>query len=851
MDPQQQHDRIKRLFLAAVELEPEARQAFLEHACDGDDELRAEVESLLAHHRPSTIIEPSEPAPAPRPASPVSPGRHAASGSGTEDSRFDAGTLVAGRYRIIGRIGRGGMGEVYRADDLTMGQSVALKFLPPDVARNPRWLERLRSEVRLARTVTDPHVCRVHDLVEHEGESFIAMEYVDGEDLASLLRRIGRLPRDKAVQLARQLCQGLAAAHDQGVLHRDLKPANVMIDGRGQVRITDFGIAALAGEGLEGGPRAGTPAYMAPEVLSGQSAAVRSDIYALGLVLYEMLTGRQAFKAHSLDEYAHLHRETTPVAPAELISDVDASLSRLVMACLAKDPAERPTTAHAVAAALPGSDPLAAAVAAGLTPSPAMVAAAGAREGVRPAVAGGMLAAALLVLLATMLVVDRAMFVPQAGLEHEPTVLADRARRALEVLGHDDAVGDRTWGYGVDGDGIRHVAEAEAGHADWSVLETGRPPMVYFWFRESLEPMLPSRPDRRPTLSDPAQQQPGMRSMRLDAQGRLIGFLAISERPLPDAEPDAEPNWRAAFELAGLDYHEFAGNPVAPQRRPPMYAEHLQSWEGHYPEHPDMKVRVEGAALGGRIIMFEVIEPWNLEPTRPAATRGEVDRTWSAIGPFMFLLMLAGGSILAWRNVRLGRGDRRGAWKLLGLLFALFILRWVFEARHVGGAGAVIDSLRTALAFGLFFSTLTAVYYLALEPYVRRLWPHSIVTWSRLLTGQWRDPAIGRDMLVGVILGLGIVTVLQLEVLVPAWLGLSNPPPRLPFGLERLDGLLGPRLTLAQFVQAMTSGVWMAMTMLLLLLLLRVLLRLPWLAAVVFCALTTVWFTPAAAPEGT
>ena len=157
---------------------------------------------------------------------------------------FTPGTVIAERYRVIGLIGRGGMGEVYRADDLKLGQPVALKFLPRDLANDRGRLDRFFTEVRMARQVSHPNVCRVYDIAEVDGQHFLSMEYVDGEDLASLLKRIGRLPPDKALDVARQLCAGLAAAHDRGVLHRDLKPANVMLDGRGRARITDFGLAA-------------------------------------------------------------------------------------------------------------------------------------------------------------------------------------------------------------------------------------------------------------------------------------------------------------------------------------------------------------------------------------------------------------------------------------------------------------------------------------------------------------------------------------------------------------------------------------------------------------------------------
>ena len=181
--------------------------------------------------------------PRPRSARPASSsGRSPSSVHG--EGRFLPGTILSERYRIIALLGKGGMGEVYRADDLTLDQPVALKFLPEEARSESDSLERFRNEVRIARQVSHPNVCRVYDVGEVEGLTFLSMEYVDGEDLASLLRRIGRLPSDKALEIARKLCAGLAAAHAKGVLHRDLKPANVMLDGRGQVLLMDFGLAA-------------------------------------------------------------------------------------------------------------------------------------------------------------------------------------------------------------------------------------------------------------------------------------------------------------------------------------------------------------------------------------------------------------------------------------------------------------------------------------------------------------------------------------------------------------------------------------------------------------------------------
>jgi len=243
------------------------------------------------------------------------------------------------------------MGEVFRADDLTLGVVVALKFLPVARSTDAGWLARLRHEVRVAREVTHPNVCRVYDIVEVDGEHFISMEYIEGEDLAVLLRRIGRLPEPKTIEIARHLCRGLAAAHQKGVVHRDLKPANIMLDDSGNVRITDFGIALLDEHGECG--KIGSPAYMAPEQFTGAKVSPRSDIYSLGLVLYEIFTGAPAVQADSTDEIEQLQTGGGPVIEWDLLAELDPGVEAVIRQCLQRDPDKRPASADAVAAALP------------------------------------------------------------------------------------------------------------------------------------------------------------------------------------------------------------------------------------------------------------------------------------------------------------------------------------------------------------------------------------------------------------------------------------------------------------------------------------------------------------------
>ncbi|HEX8290419.1 MAG TPA: serine/threonine-protein kinase, partial [Pyrinomonadaceae bacterium] len=497
--------QVDELFGQALERAPAERARFLDAACAADASLRREVEEMLrADERAEDFIETPVFGVAAALIGARQPPARASSGGGAkrsgglfdsssiDESRFIPGDVLAGRYRVVGLLGRGGMGEVFRADDLKLKQPVALKFLPEALSTDGAALARFYQEVSVARQVSHRHVCRVYDVAEAEGSHFISMEYVSGETLSSLLKRIGRLPEDKAVETARQLCAGLAAVHDAGVLHRDLKPANVMIDERGDVRITDFGIAAVTGDLRGAEATAGTPAYMSPEQFTGGELTARSDLYSLGLVLYELFTGKRAFDAPSLPELMRLRQsDTRPSSPSSHVKDLDPGVERVIFRCLERDPARRPATALQVAAALPGGDPLAAALAAGETPSPEMVAAAPKEGGLRPAVAASLLAASLASLALVFLLSPGTLVTLQVPLNKPPEVLAERARAVVRAAGHGEAPADTAYGFEYDLEYYRHVVEHDKTMKRWDGLKTGQPAAMHFWYRQSPQPLEP------------------------------------------------------------------------------------------------------------------------------------------------------------------------------------------------------------------------------------------------------------------------------------------------------------------------------------------------------------------------
>jgi len=736
--------------------------------------------------------------------------------------------MFTDRYRIVGRLGKGGMGEVYRADDLRLGQPVALKFLPPEIAGREEMLARYHHEVRIARQVSHPNVCRVYDIGNVEGDHYISMEYVDGEDLRVLLRRIGRIPGDKAVQIARQLCAGLAAAHDKGVLHRDLKPANVMLDAEGRVRITDFGLAAIAGEIRPHEIRSGTPTYMAPEQLAGKEVSVASDIYALGLVLHEVFTGKPVYQAGSLAELRRKHEEE-PTSPSNLVEDLDPSVERAILRCLSRHPTERPTSALAVAAALPGGDPVAAALAAGETPSPEMVAAVRGEEGQRPALSMGLLAVALAGLALGLFIVTPASLTGRVPLPKPPEVLAQEARDLLDSLGHTGTPGDSFRRFDVDDEYLDHIEKQDVSTTRWDRIETDRPGALTFWYRQSPRPLAPFDTSwAAVTPEDPPATISGMAFVRLDPGGRLLGLEVVPPQFDETQATAADPDWTPLLSRAGVDAASLAG--ADPQWTPPVHCDRRSAWTAKLEGPEAVPVRIEAGAWRGKPIYFAMILPWTA-PTRMEAEEVSMgERIANVLGATLFLILPVGvGLFLARRNLRMGRCDRKGAFRLATFYVVAHMMVWIFTSKHVADFQAELGIFMSALGGTLFQAMLLYVVYIALEPYVRRRWPTTLTSWTRALAGRFRDPRVAGDILVGIAGGGVLNLIFHVGNIAPAWLGQAPGRPNAP----GLVGLTGSGPVLGNAIDQVVHAQVPAMAILFIFLLLRIILRKAWIAATV------------------
>jgi len=761
--------------------------------------------------------------------------RATASSSGlASEGRFLPGVLLAERYRIVALLGRGGMGEVYRADDLVLGQPVALKFLPEAAAGKQELLNRFRNEVRTARRVSHSNVCRVYDVGEVEGHTFLSMEYVDGEDLASLLRRIGRLPPDKAVEIARQLCAGLAAAHMEGVLHRDLKPANVMLDSRGHAVITDFGLAGLVDQIQGAEVRSGTPAYMSPEQLAGKEVSAKSDIYSLGLVLYEIFTGKRAFEAETLAELVRVRNEKPVSNPSSWVKDLDPAVERVIMRCLEPEPAARAASALAVAAALPGGDPLAAALAAGETPSPEMVAAAGEKEGIAPRVAVAAFAAVVAGLVISSLIGVRVSAFRSMPQPLPPYVLEVKTQEIVKSLGYTDRPVDHAGQWYYQTGFTDYVRKHDGARPNWSKILSERPQVLVYAYRQSpvyLDPDGYQGISLTPGIvqfDDPPAIQSGMINLVVDSQGRLISFEAIPKEFEPNPSPAAAVDWKPLFAAAAIDPAQL--KPAEPQWVELGASDTRAAWTGTWPDS-GRPLRVEAAAWRDKPVYFRLIGPWVTPGREEQSSTNGLEHVGSILGATLVILFLTTGALIARRNYVRGKSDLRGALRLAVAVFVIEIAIWVCRYHFIPTL-AVFGRFVLAVSTGLFLSGAIAMLYLALEPFVRRHWPQAVVSWSRLTTGRVRDALVGRDVLWGVVLGVVWTVVISIGLIILNRLGEV---PELPSQSLLAGGREMVGIWLLNVVQCIGATIEFFFAMFLL----RIVLRNKWLAAVAFIAIWT------------
>ena len=486
----------------------------------------------------------------------------------------------------------------------------------------------------------------------------------------------------------------------------------------------------------------------------------------------------------------------------------------------------RPASALAVAAALPGGDPLAEALAAGETPSPEMVAAAGEGEGLSPAVAVSLLLAVLAGIAVFAVLTLRSSALEGLRPEYSPEVLAQKAKDTIQRLRFTAPMADDA--YGLDWDsGFLDDVNKNNKSVDWDQVLSQKPPVLMFWYRCSPAPLtgLEFHDDLlTPGMvypDDPPPLDPGMIEVRLDSYGLLQYFKRVPPRRLEAGQSMPVVDWSALFAAAGLEMVQF--QPTEPLWTAVTASDARVAWLGT----GKRPLRVEGASLRGHAVYFDIIRPWN----RPSGQNGEETSmqemvTFSILG-LLLLVVCVGAALLARRNLAQQRGDRRGAFRLAFFIFCVQMLLWLTRG-HLAASFGTFGSFLVALCTSVFYGVVIWTVYIALEPYVRRRWPQILISWSSLLIGRARDPVVGRDVLIGATAGSGVLLIGALADLWKRHLGGWTP------NLDNSEVLAGARGTLATCLSGGSHAIRETLFFFFLIFLLRVVLRNQWLAAAAF-----------------
>jgi hypothetical protein len=515
-------------------------------------------------------------------------------------------------------------------------------------------------------------------------------------------------------------------------------------------------------------------------------------------------------------------------------------VERVILRCLESEPSARPATVLAVAAALPGGDPLAAALAAGETPSPQMVAAAGENAGLRPRVAVICLAAVLLGLAFVTYLSIHYGSLEKMQLDQPPEVLTQKAHEIVARLGYPGRPSDSAFGLDVDGDFQDSVEKNDKPRPNWDAVLAARPSIVQYWYRHSPDNLEASDfydnllTPGIVTRSDPPTVLSGMINLELDSQGRLTYFQAIPAQKQNEKNfaPPAAPlpssfDWNILFVAAGLDPSKL--QLAQPEWTSLATSDTRMAWTGVWPG-TTRPLRVEAAAFQGKPVFFSLIGDWT-KPSRMKSTEKESigQRSGRIIGIVVLCTLLVGSVLLARRNYRQGRGDREGALRLALVMFLLEMGLFLCRS-HFASIGDTLGLFVIAVSTALFISGVTWTLYLAVEPWVRRHWPQTIISWSRLLSGKVRDPLVGRDILFGVILGVVWILIFQIRFIPMMRMGAS--PARV-----STDFLMGGREALGAWLRQWPQSIQTTLAFFFLLFALKVLLRKEWIAGIALVAI--------------
>jgi serine/threonine-protein kinase len=485
--------------------------------------------------------------------------------------------------------------------------------------------------------------------------------------------------------------------------------------------------------------------------------------------LYEIFTGKPALQFDSIPELIKKHQTETPTNPSEILKEINPLVEKTILHCLEKNPADRPKNALQVALMLPGGNPLEAAIAAGETPSPEMVAAAPKRGALKSPVALALLAgviACFAFLVYFSYPVKQHRWLP---LEKPPEVLLERAKSIAQKFGYTSAPADSAYSFNTDpsySGYIRQKRQTEPSDSwvnsgDWRErLRTGQPDEIYFWYRQS--PRYFSRfGDTKVDYFNPsATETSGMVRMALDVRGRLTEFTAVPPQIEADNLQKVSTDWAAVFAEAGLDVRNY--KPTVSKWTPWTYSDERAAWEGGLVDHPEIPVRIEAAAHQGKPVYFKVIMPWD-EPYRQQEDTMQLTpsvRIGRTIFVTSIVCVLIAGIFVAGYNFRAGRADTKGAFKVLVFVFAAYLIADLLIEPRFSSSVYNLNFIRESVADALFAGVTTWIGYLAIEPFVRKHWASLSVSWIRLMAGDWRDPLVGRDILIGGLFGLLHTTVI-------------------------------------------------------------------------------------------